>query len=245
MFLAAIQNFESFVLVSGYGLTVGLSVVLLGPWAGRFFVDETKWTRLTTLQILIVAQNITTLFACASCYGLLVEEEASFLNSPVLLSTLLIHGSGSVVLSQTITVVLERDWLIVMAGSNTQQLSIMNVKMRQIDLTCRIVAPAVAGFLIGPVPLSTAVIIVGSLNVASLVVESVCSLAIYERVPALHERLGAGSLTGSTSDPGATNRSSEENGTEISSDRRWLPRGLRMYLQQRPLSYAGIALSLL
>lgn len=236
MFLAAIHNFESLALVSGYGLASGIVVVLLGPWAGRYFVDETKWNRLTTIQLLIAAQNSTTLLSCAVCYTLLMEDLADR-NRPLLLALLLVSGPFAVVLSKTITVVMERDWLIVMSGKSSIELSTMNIIMRQIDLTCKIVAPAVAGLMIGPVPLSVAVLIVGSLNVLSLVLESICSVAIYERVPALRLR---NQLQESPS--GESNNTTDD---LMGMCQRCIPRDLNVYLKQRPVSFAGLALSLL
>ena len=233
--------------MSCYGITVGLAVVLLGPWAGRCVVDEVHtWNRLSILQILICAQNLATLVECALCYVLLLRNNSTtemvLVQDHLVWSALLmLAGSCTMVLSSTITVVLERDWLIVMAenGGGVEVLSSMNVTMRQIDLTCRIVAPAVAGFLVGPVPMTVAVGVVGSFSVVSLLVESVCAVVIYRRVPELSEHRGF--------------HENDEHEEEVVAAPVvvegilcWMiPRGLYVDLQQRPVCYAGLALALL
>ena len=267
LFLAAMQDYGSLFLVSGYGVCVGLAVVLVGPWAARCVVDEvvaTGWNRLSILQLLLGAQKSATLIECALCFGLLLHlSNTSNDTTPlvlqdhvVLLSTWMLAGSCAVVLRSTLTVALERDWMIVVANAtqaennnnnNNNQfimvLTNMNVTLRQIHLMCKIVAPAVTGFLVGRFPMTAAVVVLGSLTVMSLFAESLCAYAIYHRVPGLKDR-GSGSCI-MTGDDGVADAIALK--PVVMNSRRWwfIPRGLYVYMQQRPVCYAGLAFALL
>ena len=136
-------------------------------------------------------------------------------------------------------------------------LSETNVMMKQIDLSCRVAAPAVAGFVIGAFDTSTptahqhgsaltgAAILVGAVNVASLVAEYVCTAQIYHMLPALAETQfqHAKKVTASSeeaADLRATNAQRNVAGCGIFG----VPSGLKMYLSQ-PVSVAGLGLSFL
>ena len=71
--------------------------------------------------------------------------------SLILLIGVHLFGSVALVLDQAFTVAIERDWIVVLSEENASKeeaeawLSSTNVALRQIDLTCKVVAPAVAG----------------------------------------------------------------------------------------------------
>lgn len=128
-----------------------------------------------------------------------------------------IHLLGSIarILDRGFVVAIERDWIVVMSkltsptyGSSSslsdssmpgeaerQWLSTTNVTMKQIDLSCKVVAPAIAGFFIaafddGTDPrhggdLSGAAVLVGLVNALALVVEYICTARIYSLIPDL------------------------------------------------------------
>ena len=271
IFLAACTHYRSMILVSSYGLTVGLAVFLVGPSMGRS-IDASQ-QRLRTARRLIVGENLSVLAATAFCYILLasrsedreevvVEDQSSIDNnvdrSSVLeeddrnwfesrfahvptdawsiVSLVMIHlaGAAAQVMDQTFLVAMERDWVVVLSRSaalathadairsksaedgetsttsttttatTTEMieatfrlwLSETNVAMKQIDLSCKVAAPAVAGFLIpllspstsngeSPNDFTWACLVVGALNVAALVVEFVCTARVYILIPAL------------------------------------------------------------
>ena len=190
-----------------------------------------------------------------------------------------ILGATAQILDKGFLVAMERDWIVVMSryplnrGDLTQQeqvdvqkrwLSDTNVAMKQIDLSCKIAAPAVAGYFIALLDdgsdshhgsdLGGAALLVGALNGMALIVEYICTKIIYDQIPDLAIR------TTSQSTPGeddSTNRD-EENGSssggDVASAKQEkasltnrlcrLPDSLRVYLRQ-PVSWAGIGLSLL
>jgi len=132
-------------------------------------------------------------------------------------------------------------------------LSETNTTMKQIDLLCKVVAPAAAGLFLSAFDnndptnslatdiqhwynLSYAAVIIGAMNLGSLYVEYSCTLDIYCRVPILSARNGRDNEKAKIEDL----PSKASIGCGIFS----LPRSLSLYLEQ-PVAMGGIALSLL
>jgi len=139
-------------------------------------------------------------------------------------------------------------------------LSETNTTMKQIDLLCKVVAPAAAGMFISTFDnndpkntlamdiqhwynLSYAAIIIGVMNLGSLYVEYICTKDIYSRVPLLSSRNESEDIEGVDESKKVMNDHAPSNyaiGCGIFS----LPPGLSLYLEQ-PVAMGGIALSLL
>jgi len=138
-------------------------------------------------------------------------------------------------------------------------LSQTNTTMKQIDLMCKVVAPAAAGIFVASFDnndpmntlamdikhwydLSYAAIVIGVFNLGSLYVEYTCTSKIYKLVPLLSVRI--------TSD----NQKNElakveeslmvEPSTAVGCGMLQLPKSLSLYLEQ-PIASGGLALALL
>jgi iron-regulated transporter 1 len=181
-----------------------------------------------------------------------------------------VFGSLAQILDQGFLVAIERDWIVVMStqspiNSRKAWLSQTNVTLKQIDLSCKIVAPAVAGFVVGSDGdhLSQAAVWVGLLNVLALVVEYLCTYAVYRLVPAL----ATSTVVDSSRTQSISSRLEDDEDAELpvsdddihaqavelknasqqqSKSCQWcfLPRGLSIYVQQ-PIAWGGLGLSLL
>ena len=195
-----------------------------------------------------------------------------------------IHTLGSIaqILDRGFVVAIERDWVVVMSrlaspfyhAENTSSLTVptstqhmpdeaerawlstTNVAMKQIDLSCKVVAPAIAGFFIAAfdegtdtghgADLSGAALLVGLVNAAALVVEYVCTARIYALIPDL-----ATKTPPRPSSRVNLNQEVEENGDHHKPPsigcgicRITIPEGLEIYFEQS-VSPGGLALSLL
>lgn len=190
-----------------------------------------------------------------------------------LLISIHILGATAKIFDRGFVVAIERDWIVVMSTSilddslsmeeqlvvQKKWLSETNVAMKQIDLSCKVVAPAVTGLVIayldnGSDPhhgsdLRGAAAFIGGLNVLALFVEYFCTAAIYKLVPNL-----ALQSTG-------LEKEDQLESDEVDQESQWqdqagdvgqlgrpcicgAPRGLRIFLDQS-VSWAGIGLSLL
>lgn len=205
--------------------------------------------------------------------------------SVALLIGIHIFGSAAEILSRGFLVSIERDWIVVMSklasrnyGSSSTTsidqltchpdddekawLSETNVTMKQIDLSAKVCAPAIAGFLIAAFrdssqqdndehgkDLRGAAVLVGLLNVASLTVEYVCTAYIYKIIPDLAVKPKTATTT--TSNNG--DNKNDDRITQLllveresSSGCRFckLPYGLKVYMDQS-VAWGGIGFALL
>ncbi|KAJ4011657.1 hypothetical protein NW752_008665 [Fusarium irregulare] len=78
----------------------------------------------------------------------------------------------------------ERDWVIVVARSDTTALRTMNSQMRRIDLVCKLLGPFCIGMVDG-VSTETAILVNLAMNCASVVVEYFTIARVYYQVPEL------------------------------------------------------------
>lgn len=190
-----------------------------------------------------------------------------------------IHLLGSIarILDRGFVVAIERDWIVVMSklasptyGSSSSHsdssmpdheaqaerswLSTTNVTMKQIDLSCKVVAPAVAGFFIaafddGTDPrhggdLSGAAVLVGLVNASALIVEYICTARIYTLIPDL-----ATKAPPRPSSRGNLHEINLDNPSEIPTIgcgmcKVTIPESLEIYFEQS-VAPGGLALSLL
>jgi hypothetical protein len=194
-----------------------------------------------------------------------------------------IHLLGSVarILDQGFTVTIERDWIVVMScvaspsyeevqastgeygpdATARAWLSTTNVTMKQIDLSCKVAAPAVAGFFIGAFndgtdphhggDLSGAALLVGLVNVAALIVEYICTARIYALIPdlAVKETRPCRETSQDARENASTpstleHHADETERTNASCGICKLPDGIKEYLDQ-PISLGGISIALL
>ena len=85
-------------------------------------------------------------------------------------------------------IVIERDWIVVIASGDESRLATMNAVFRTINLTTLVIAPAFAGIIFDFVGNSAAAATIGIWNIASVVVEYYLLLTIYKSFPDLAEK---------------------------------------------------------
>lgn len=273
IFLSACTNYQSLILVSTYGIALNLSVCATAAFLGNW-VDRTDRLhvarRLITLEnIAVLVGTLCCWFLLSSptsseAYNVNRDEDAlattaskqRFSGVPRSISALValmgihVFGSTAQLLDRAFLVAIERDWVVVLsqaAGDEHFQrfLSDTNVAMKQIDLSCKVVAPGIAGLAISMIGnLQWACLVVGGINLMALFVEYTCTTQIYALIPALsspkqtfEQQIYTDESTtveGNTTNPRWPNFSCPA----------WLPHSLRVYLEQ-PSSPGGIGLALL
>jgi iron-regulated transporter 1 len=220
LFLAAFTNNQSLILVTSYGLVTYSTVCFFGSSIGRY-IDKSN--RLAVARLFIGLENLAVLTATVMCYILLSrDKDTTMISGPLydtksvlLLVSIHLLGAVAMILDSGFLVAVERDWIVVMSvvasnihkskdsstkeeeEDNTQKewLSDTNVKMRQIDLSCKILAPAISGILLASLDDGTsenhgynlrgATLMIGGVNATALIVEYICTAKIYHEIPEL------------------------------------------------------------
>ncbi|KAL7549461.1 hypothetical protein ACHAWF_012728 [Thalassiosira exigua] len=238
LFLAALSNYDSILLVSTYSLTTYAAVMLFGAPVGRF-IDTAD--RLRAARLCISIENASVLAATIACCLLLSKAErdrrgaedgappAIPRDGPSIALLIAVHffGALAMLLNQGFVVAVERDWIVVLSRLTSEReewLSRTNVTLRQIYLSCKVLSPTFAGWIVGDASaasdarerycdLHDAAVLVGTLCVASLLVEYACAVRVYGLVPAL-----AGPQRSMGEDEGRENASSPDGVANIEED---------------------------
>mmetsp|Transcript_16347 Transcript_16347/g.26609 ORF Transcript_16347/g.26609 Transcript_16347/m.26609 type:complete len:549 (-) Transcript_16347:931-2577(-) len=222
---------------------------------------------------LIAAENMCVLLATLSCAYLLGRtgtlnltqqnddqahtqssyfSEGSFWQDPlalVLLGTIHFLGGSAQALDKSFLVAVERDWIVVMASKNASReaeegwLSATNVVLKQIDLSCQILAPAISGWVLTLLPPTFGIVWVGLWNCLALLVEGLSVHVIGSRlVPELNS-------TGFDLEPNPNDDVEGEGGHLLEDDGNnsncmsgW--KSLQLYFAQSVV-FAGLGLALL
>lgn len=88
------------------------------------------------------------------------------------------------------TIVVERDWVAIVAGDDETRLRTLNSQMRRIDLFCKLVGPLAISF-IDVASSQTAILATGTMTLLSMPVEYFAINRVFFSVPALQTTVHA------------------------------------------------------
>lgn len=235
-FLSALTNHQSLFWLACYGVSRGAAVTVGMPLVGSW-IDSTKLSRWEVVQRTILLETISVAIASIAVI-ILLQSESIHLGPMVVLN---IFGALSQVCDQALIVAFERDWIVEMSRNDGTWLSTTNVCMRQIDLSAKVLGPALAASVALPLLVakkqqdgtddwSRAAWIIGMINILALMLQYVGSAIIYKLAPVLSRE-----------------RSTKEISTTHTNDSTSPQRcchGIKVYLSL-PASGAGLALAVL
>ncbi|KAJ1419271.1 MFS transporter superfamily [Sesbania bispinosa] len=255
---------ESLLYAAIYGAVESASTAVFGPMIGKW-VDKLSYVKV--LQLWLVTQNLSFVIAGATVVALLVYSSLKFTNFSAFISlVLIINVCGGIGVLSTLagTILIERDWLLVISeGQPPELLTKMNSVTRRIDLSCKLLAPVITGFIISFVSLKASAIALALWNTVSVWVEYWLFTSVYNGIPALGQSSRRKMARISHSDLERNNSTSEgesllsvTGGNSELADRRsrksfseWISQipyidAWRVYLQQEVV-LPGLALALL
>jgi len=178
---------ESLRLTATYGLVIASAVILFGASVGKW-IDNTR--RLTAARTFLTIQN-TAVSLCALILAWFIsykeeikEENFEGVKAAVSVGAILLASVARLASSGT-NIIIQKDWIVVIAGNNTDQLAKMNSILRTIELTTYMLAPAAAGQLFTFCGFGYTGIIIAGWNIISVIIEYVLLALIYRKYPAL------------------------------------------------------------
>ncbi|KAF4379002.1 hypothetical protein F8388_022089 [Cannabis sativa] len=165
-----------------YGVLESASTALFGPIVGNWV---NSLTYVKVLQLWLVSQNLCFIVAGGTMVVLLVNSSALKLThfSVFILLVILTNISGAVAVLSTLAVI-SKD-----KSSSPQQddLTKMNSVIRRIDLSCKLFAPVITGFIISFVSLKASAMSLAIWNTISVWLEYWLFISVYKGIPALQE----------------------------------------------------------
>ncbi|KAI3474255.1 hypothetical protein Pfo_029043 [Paulownia fortunei] len=179
---------DSLLLAAAYGVVESASTALLGPFIGQW-VDKLSYKQV--LQLWLLSQNLSFMVAGGAVVAILIYADLMSANFVAFISlVILINISGAVGVLSTLagTILVEREWVVVISeGQPPGVLTKMNSIIRRIDLSCKLFAPVVTGFIISFVSLTASAMTLALWNVLSVCLQYWLLMSVYNGIPALRE----------------------------------------------------------
>ncbi|XP_077473654.1 solute carrier family 40 member 1 [Stigmatopora argus] len=183
---------DSLLLTAVYGLVVAGSVLLLGAIIGDW-VDRNP--RLKVAQTSLVVQNSCVI----ACGGLLMvvfhfKAQLAELYNGWLLTTcyILVISVANVanLASTAMSITIQRDWVVVVAGQDSSKLADMNATLRIIDQLTNILAPMLVGQIMAFGSHFIGCGFISGWNLLSMFLEYMVLWKVYQKTPALAVKSG-------------------------------------------------------
>lgn len=183
---------NSLLLSAVYGLVVAGSVLLLGAIIGDW-VDKNP--RLKVAQTSLIVQN-----SCVIMCGVLLmavfqfKEQLMVLYNGWILTTcyiLVITIANIANLASTaMSITIQRDWVVVVAGQDSSKLADMNATVRIIDQLTNILAPMLVGQIMAFGSHFIGCGFISGWNLCSMCLEYTLLWKVYQKTPALAVKAG-------------------------------------------------------
>jgi len=178
---------EDLRLTATYGLVIAASVILFGASVGRC-IDKTR--RLTAARVFLTIQN-TAVSLCAlllagfiSYKSDLAESHLGWVTVAVSVGAIILASVARLASSGT-NIIIQKDWIVVIAAGDTDRLAKMNSILRTIELTTYMLAPAAAGQLFTFLGFGFTGVFIAGWNIVSVCLEYLLLASIYTKYPAL------------------------------------------------------------
>lgn len=170
-----------------YQLVSTLSIILFGPLVGDW-VDANP--RLKVAQVSLVIQNVA-VTVCGVLLLVMLELKEHIQHPFVVLleAIIIIVGSIADLSSIGTKIAVEKDWVVVIAGSDKSLLASTNAILRRIDLCCKILAPILVGQIMTYISKVAGVIFLAGWNVISVFLEYYLLWKVFQSVAALSQKV--------------------------------------------------------
>ncbi|XP_070542962.1 solute carrier family 40 member 1-like [Ptychodera flava] len=188
LYLVAIEV-DSLRLTAVYGLVLGLSALMFGAVIGNW-IDANP--RLRVVRLCLLIQN-SSIIVCACLLGVLImfqSEIEQVMGGKLHLATIfhiLIITFGAIANLASIgnKISVQKDWVVVVAGTDKGKLANLNATLRRIDLFVNIISPIVVGQIMTFASMFAGTVFIAVWNIVSGFIEYFLLVTVYKKVPAL------------------------------------------------------------
>jgi len=195
-----LDNGSSLQLTAVYGLVLAASVILLGSTIGNW-IDNTR--RIVAARTFLAVQNLSVAIAASILSGYLFhldknatsntedskspEGEDSVAKWSVVVASIALCAVAKLASAGTV-ILIQRDWIVVIANGDKDRLAKMNSVLRTIELTTYMVAPIVVGQLFHFAGYVFTGFFIAGWNVVSVALEYLLLNSIYREYPKLDRK---------------------------------------------------------
>jgi len=181
---------EDLRVVSAYGLANCVVNIIFGASIGNW-IDSSQRLRAATTFLII--QNVSVALNCVllATYFHWRDQADDYFGSWVtamVAAVSIVIALVSTLASAGSKIVVEKDWIVVIAGGDDDKLASLNSIFRTIDLVCLTAAPVLAGILFSYANYVIAACVIGGWNVCSVIFEYLLLVSIYKQFTTLAKK---------------------------------------------------------
>jgi len=181
---------KDLLLVSLYGLINCITTIIFGASIGNW-IDST--TRLHAAKVFLGIQNSSVALACVilAVYFNWKDQFLDYMGEAATIVVAVLCFVISIIstlASMGAKIVVEKDWIVVIAGGDQDKLAKMNSIFRTIDLVCLTLTPTLAGILFEYTGYVFSASCIGGWNILSFFIEYYLLVSIYNMFPSLSEQ---------------------------------------------------------
>jgi len=176
----------SLFLTAAYGLTLAISVLLFAPLVGDW-IDRKP--RMYTITVCLLTQNLSVAISAVILilhreFGRSEDESNTIFTLLVQISAIF-FGAVAKLASTGCQIMIQRDWIVVVASGKAAYLADLNAMVRRIDLVTKILSPLACGQIMTLTSLTGGAIFIVVWNILSMCSEYYLLRVVYKRTPAL------------------------------------------------------------
>ncbi|XP_002741254.1 ferroportin-like [Saccoglossus kowalevskii] len=178
---------DSLRLTAIYGLILCISSLMFSPLVGDW-VDRTK--RIRAIRIAIFLQNCC-LVLCSLLLAMILVLEGNIKliwNGVLFIMVeimIIVLGDCANLAGEAERISIQKDWVVVVAGTNKSKLANLNAVLLRIDLVINIVAPIAIGSIMTYGSMLIGALVIAAWNLIAGCVEYYLMSTVYKAVPAL------------------------------------------------------------
>uniref|UniRef100_A0A0D9WR84 Solute carrier family 40 member n=1 Tax=Leersia perrieri TaxID=77586 RepID=A0A0D9WR84_9ORYZ len=198
----------SLLLTAVYGVVEASAVAALGPMVGAV-VDRLAY--LHTLRLWLLVQSLSFAVAGVSVTVLLLFDGGVIAFPAFVALVVVTNVAGALAALSTLagTILIEREWVVVIAGGKPEtELTRINSVIRRIDLSCKLLAPVLSGFIISFVSMEASAASLAAWNLAAVWVQYLLFVSVYSGFPSLSSPTRVPSIAGAGADESPSSISS-------------------------------------
>ena len=136
-----------------YSFATFVAVVLFMPMCGNW-IDTGDRIKVVTKTICV--QNVCVIISCIGMVFISALHKDNINNKQsvpldwslmIIFGTLILTSMIGEVMGVGVTLALEKDWIVALSQNDNKQLTLLNSRLRRVDLCCKLLAPASFGIL--------------------------------------------------------------------------------------------------
>ncbi|ORY44922.1 hypothetical protein BCR33DRAFT_697593 [Rhizoclosmatium globosum] len=180
---------QSLLQISIYSFFLTITSIVCGAYVGEWAASSSR-SRLATLRSSVIVQKLAIATSAVLLWlSYYYFPDVNSFAKTALFCAVIVSGSMLRLANRASTIAVEKDWAVVICMATQEPQSIMNAKLRRIDLICKLAAPLAVSLVAIPLTVPETMLIVSGFALLSIPIELSLLTKVYNALPELQTRI--------------------------------------------------------